>query len=144
MICVSWDRVQSDKEVEIKEKLKQIIIEKSRLKMLGQNGSTTQVAQGSVEMPLLTKKEVANKVIPKPTPSIPKSTPGNQVEPKVEREKTLKNKDTPINSIDKHSKGANTEPIDIKTQSSQEKPVRVEVDDVKVVAIVSRFYFQTN
>lgn len=146
MIFVPSDRVQCDKEVEIKEKLKQITIEKSRLKMLGQNGSTTQVAQESVKMLQLTKEEVANEQIPKPTPSIQKSTPDNQ--PKLGREKTLKNKDkifgTPINSIDKHSKEANTEQTEIETQSSQEKTVRVEVDDFEAVAVVSRFCFQTN
>lgn len=148
MICVSCDRVQCDKDVEIKEKLKQIIIEKSRLKMLGQNGFTPQVAQESVKMPQVAKKEVANKVIPKPTPSIPKATPGNQVQPKVGNEKTLKNKDkifgTPIETIEKHSKVVNTEPIEIKTRSSQEIPVQVKADDVEVMAVVSRFYSQSN
>lgn len=141
------DRVQCDKEVEIKEKLKQIIIEKSRLKMLGQNGSTPQVAKEPVKMPQSTKKEDVYKLISKPTPNVTTIRSSDQVEPKVENEK-LKIKDNifgaPINSIEKHSTVAIIEPIEIKSQSSQEKPVRMETDDVEVVAEVSKFYLQIN
>ncbi|XP_055313430.1 uncharacterized protein LOC129574883 [Sitodiplosis mosellana] len=120
-------KVQCDKDVEIKEKLKQIIIEKSRLKQLGQKVP----AKDPVKISPLTKKEVTSKVIP----IIPKPIPSNAVEQRMESVKTLKKEDkvikTPINSVDKHPKVAKTELKlnESKTESSQEKPVQMEVDD---------------
>lgn len=103
------NRVQCDKETEIKEKLKQIIIEKNRLRLLAPK-PTAQLAKVSVKLPQTIKIDA----IPKVSASIPKPSP-TVTEKAIDCVNTS-NKDVEVNSPKA------TEKIVDKVKAAQMKP----------------------
>lgn len=154
MIFILLCRVQCDKEVEIKEKLKLIVIEKNRLRLLGQKVPTPQPVKEPAKLPQLAKIEATpNKMVSsKVIQSIPKPAPINTAEQKVEgvkvqvakveAVKTLTQPEVekitiPNNSVTEHSEVTKTEQIETEKELPQEKPAKMDVDEV-----VSRFHHQ--
>lgn len=152
MLC----RVQCDKEVEIKEKLKLIVIEKNRLRLLGQKGPTPQPVKEPAKLPQLAKNETVPNIVTssKVIQSIPKPTPINTAAQmvegvkvqvaKVEAVKTLTKPEaekitTSNNSVVEHSEATKTEQIETKAEPTQEIPAKMDVD-----VVVSRFHYKVN